>query len=483
MSPAFFEKRHGFLGCKLSAAESDSGHGSRVENRIGCFSKTSMNRRDFLKSTLSSATLLLAQPAGSAENERPAQTDDEILAQTRARIEKHRMGDGVIILRDSRGNPVSRARIKLEQTRHDFLFGCNFFMFGRNGDADREEKYRQQFAALLNYCTLGFYWAAYEPERGKPNYAYTDEVVEWCTQHGIACKGHPLVWDHPAGSPPWLPDDEKEIERLSMARVREIIARFKGRIDIWDVVNEATHLPEGTNKTKMAAWGKALGPRDYVSRHLRVAREANPAATLLVNDYRIDPPYLRILEGQRDHGKFLFDTVGVQSHMHGGVWPLQKVWDTCDTYAKLGLPIHFTETTIVSGPRQGQDRSWGQTTPEGEAKQAEQTAKFYTALFAHPAVQAITWWDFSDHGAWQRAPAGWLRSDESPKPVYERLLSLIKGEWWTKTEGQPNALGVFATRAFHGLHRVTVELPGGHKVTKEVHWQPGKSNKFEIEIA
>ena len=49
--------------------------------------------------------------------------------------------------------------------------------------------------------------------------------------------------------------------------------------------------------------------------------------------------------------------------------------------------------------------------------------KFYTALFAHPAVQAITWWDFSDLGAWLGAPAGWLRRDMSPKPVYDRLMA------------------------------------------------------------
>ena len=81
---------------------------------------------------------------------------------------------------------------------------------------------------MLNYCTLGFYWASYERERGKPNYEYTDQVAAWTREHGITCKGHPLVWDHPAGSPGWLPDDPKEIERLSTARVREIISRYQG---------------------------------------------------------------------------------------------------------------------------------------------------------------------------------------------------------------------------------------------------------------
>jgi GH35 family endo-1,4-beta-xylanase len=441
----------------------------------------SMTRRDFLKTTTASAALLGCS-AWSAELAKEQPSEDEILSQGQSHIEKHRKSDGMIVLRDASGKPVSNATIRIEQLRHDFMFGCNCFMFNRTGDSEREEKYRQQFAALFNFATLGFYWANYESEQGRPNYDYTDQVVEWCVQQGITCKGHPLVWDHPAGSPRWLPEDGQEIERLSATRVRDIVTRFKGRVDLWDVVNEPTHLPDEHNKTRMARWAKALGAAEYVEAHLRVAREANPAATLIVNDYRTEPAYFKILESLRAKTLTLFDVVGIQSHMHGGVWPLHNVWEICDTYAKLGLPIHFTETTIVSGPRVGPGENWGVTTPEGEERQAEQTAMFYTALFAHPAVQAITWWDFSDHGAWQRAPAGWLRRDMSPKPVYERMMSLIRGAWWTRLEGRSDALGVFAARAFHGRHRVTVEMPGGRKVTEEVRWQPGINNRFVVEI-
>jgi GH35 family endo-1,4-beta-xylanase len=83
----------------------------------------------------------------------------------------------------------------------------------------------------------------------------------------------------------------------------------------------------------------------------------------------------------------------------------------------------------------GENERWGESTPDLEEKQAEQVARFYTALFAHPAVEAVTWWDFSDARAWKNAAAGWLRKDMSPKPVYERLRSLIKGDWWSKTDG------------------------------------------------
>ncbi len=439
-----------------------------------------VNRRTFLKAGAGTTACLFSHPAWCAENVAAKPTDDDILAQTKGRIEQHRKGEGILTVRDAQGKAIPGAKVKVEQVRHDFLFGCNFFMFGRCGQPELEAEYRQRFEALLNYGTLGFYWATYEHAQGQPMYEYTDQVVAWTRAHGITCKGHPLVWDHRAGSPAWLPDDPKEIERLSTARVRDIVSRYKGRIDLWDVVNEATHLADRPNKTRMADWAAALGAVPYVAEHLKVARAANPQATLLVNDYRLDPACYGILDRLRDNGKLLFDTVGIQSHMHDGVWALRKVWETCDTYAKLGLPLHFTETTIVSGPRKGPGENWGATTAEGEVRQAELTAKFYTALFAHPAVQAITWWDFSDLGAWQGAAAGWLRRDMSPKPVYERLMSLIKGQWWTKTEATTDARGEVKVRAFYGTHRLTAQLPGRQPVTKEVHWERGQKNQFEL---
>ena len=439
-----------------------------------------MNRRAFLKTGAGTAALLLSHPGWCAQEEKAKPIDDDILARAKARIEQHRKGDGTVTVRDAKGKAVPGATVKVEQLRHDFLFGCNFYMFGHCGKPELEEPYRQRFEALLNYCTLAFYWAYYEGERGKPNYDYTDQVAAWTRAHGITCKGHPLVWDEAAGSPGWLPDDPKEIERLSTTRVREIVSRFRGRIDMWDVVNEATHLADKPNKTRMADWAAGLGAVPYVAEHLKVARAANPQATLLVNDYRLGPDYYKILDSLRDGAKPLFDAIGIQSHMHDGVWTLQKVWDTCDTYGKLGLPLHFTESTIVSGPRKGPGENWGETTAEGEARQAELTAKFYNALFAHPAVQAITWWDFSDLGAWQGAPSGWLRRDMSTKPAYDRLIALIKGEWWTKTEATTDAHGAVRVRAFYGTHRITTHSPSGQPVVKEVHWEHGKQNQFEL---
>jgi endo-1,4-beta-xylanase len=436
-----------------------------------------INRRAFLKSTIGTVGWLSTPPlrgwAGTPDPQ--TDTDEHLLLTARERIARHRRGNGLIEVRDAGGNPVPGAKVKVEQTHHDFLFGCNFFRFDRIADPDREAEYRRQFAALLNYATIAFYWPYYEPRRGHPRYGYTDQVVAWCAPHGITCKGHPLVWDF--ADPAWLPHDFTDIGRLSHQRVHDIVSRYRNRIHFWDVVNEPTAL--GRFHTRIGEWALSLGPGPYTAQHLRIARAANPKATLLVNDYRTDPAYYRILNGLRDQDRLLFDVIGLQSHMHAGTWPLARVWKVCDDFSRLGTPLHFTETTVLSGGRAGRNR-WGPTTSRGEAAQADYVPRFYTMLFGHPAVEAITWWDFSDDGAWQGAPAGLVRKDMSPKPAYERLHALIKNEWWTKLEGHTGSRGEFALTAFYGTHRVTATLPTGRRITRDVHWESGNPNRFTL---
>jgi hypothetical protein len=230
-----------------------------------------MNRRTFLRSSAASTALLCGGAAwGRSEHaEQPQKIrDEEILERAPANIEHYRKGHGTIIVKDSSGKPVPGAKIKIEQLRHEFLFGSNLFPFEHCGP-ELEQKYRDHVAALLNYCTLGFYWWAYEGAKGSPDYAYTDRVTAWIREHGLTCKGHPLVWDHPVSSPGWLPDNPAEIQRLSTGRVTDLVSRFAGRINYWDVVNEPTHLDKKPNHSRMADWAATLGPVKYVAMHLQ----------------------------------------------------------------------------------------------------------------------------------------------------------------------------------------------------------------------
>jgi len=194
------------------------------------------------------------------------------------------------------------------------------------------------------------------------------------------------------------------------------------------------------------------------------ARATNPNATLLLNDFDVSPAYDILVEGCLAAG-LPIDVIGIQSHMHQGYWGVEKTQFVLDQFARFQKPIHFTENTIVSGHlmppeivdlNDYQVSDWP-STPEGEERQAQEVVTHYKTLVAHPLVEAITWWDLSD-GGWLNAPAGLLRQDHSPKPAYEELLKLIKGEWWlAPTKIITDANGQFSFTGFLGEYELSVE--------------------------
>ena len=122
-------------------------------------------------------------------------------------------------------------------------------------------------------------------------------------------------------------------------------------------------------------------------------------------------------------------------------WGKEKLWEVCERFAQFGLPLHFTELTITS--------------TKDEELQARQVEECYRVLFSHPAVQAVTWWDLSDRGAWRGAPAGLLRKDMKPKKAYDVLYNLVNKEWRTgplTVQTDKNGHAVF--RGFLGEYRM-----------------------------
>ncbi|MCX7887184.1 MAG: endo-1,4-beta-xylanase [Verrucomicrobiae bacterium] len=373
---------------------------------------------------------LLADEREWAEEAERRET--EIVAATRAAIEKHRKSDATVRLLDARGRPLRNVRVVVRQLGHEFLFGCNIYGFNSG------ETYRQRFAELFNYATVGFYWRWYEPERGKPKYAETDRIVEWCQAHGIRMKGHPLLWAEQAGIPPWSQGQPPpEIQRQ---RVRDIMERYRDKIEFWEVVNEPAHLPSLP-----------------IDEPYRWAREVNPRAYLIVNDYHVlangFPPFYQLLAEAIRNG-VPFDGIGIQAHEPRTMrFPLDRVQRILNRYATLGKELHITEFTPTSGgePITGSHRKgvWDETA------QADYAVKFYRVCFAHPAIRAITWWDLSDKGSWLKG-GGLLRADMSPKPAYEQLRSLIREEWMTRLEGKTDRNGRFMFRGFRGRYELIV---------------------------
>ncbi len=371
------------------------------------------------------------------------------------RIRQYRTAEVTLTVTDAAGKPLADTTVTVRQVRHKFLFGCNAYMLGRVGDEKLEAAYRKQFAELLNYATLPFYWGSYERQKGRPDAARVRAMAQWCAAAGIRTKGHPLVWHEvPA---PWLAETPlKEVQRLQMARIRREMTAFAGLIDTWDVLNEAIAMPN--HPTPVGRLCKKLGRAELIAQSFAAARAAGPKATLVLNDFRHDKAFEGLVAECLAAGVEI-DVIGLQSHMHKRYLGAERVWAVCERFARFSRPLHWTEATIVSGHLKtdndwhGRHPGWD-STPAGEARQAEQVVEFYRVLFSHPAVEAITWWDFSDRGAWQGAPAGLVRKDMTPKPAYLALHKLIKGDWWTgEVKATTDAAGRVTFRGFLGEYQ------------------------------
>jgi len=389
--------------------------------------------------------------------------EQEVVAATQSAIEKNRKADAQIRVVDAEGRPVPNVQLTVEQTGHDFLFGANIFGFDRYRTAAQNAAYKKRFEELLNYATVGFYWRWYERERGRPDYEYTDKVVAWCREQGIRMKGHPLLWADEAGIPVWSQGQPSpEIQRQ---RVEEIMRRYQQKIEFWEVVNEPSHLPSLK-----------------IDDPYRWARQADPNAYLIVNDYHVlpdgGPAFFKLLSEVKQNG-VPFDGIGIQAHEPRTMrFPLDRVQKVLDQYATLGKELHITEfepagsgQNITGSHRQG---TWDETA------QAEYAVKFYRVCFAHPAMRAITWWDLGDQGSFIPG-GGMLREDLSPKPVYEQLKRLIHEEWKTSASGATDDEGQFGFRGFVGTYKVVVAIPG-KTIEKQFHLEKGKANEMTVSL-
>ncbi|NES16176.1 MULTISPECIES: endo-1,4-beta-xylanase [Micromonospora] len=377
---------------------------------------------------------------------------------------EHRTAEATVtVTRD--GRPLAGQEVTVAQRDHDFLFGCIGFEFidlANGAGTELDRRVAREWFELFNFATLPFYWGRFEPERGRPDTARLLATARWFAERGCPVKGHPLAWHTVTAD--WLRDlPTDEIAQVQRDRITREVTDFAGVIDAWDVINEVVIMPifdrDDNGITRLC---RDLGRIPMVRMAFDAARAANPHATLLLNDFDMSAAYECLIEGVLEAGVRI-DALGLQSHMHQGYWGEEKTLAILDRFARYGLPIHFTETTIVSGhlmPPEIVDLNDYQipdwpTTPEGEQRQADEIVRHYRTLLSHPSVQAITYWGISDSG-WLGAPGGFLRVDGSRKPSYEALHGLIKGEWWLPpTALVADAQGRVRFRGFLGSYEVS----------------------------
>jgi len=356
----------------------------------------------------------------------------------------HRIAHATVTVTAERA-PLAHQRVVVAQRSHAFRFGNIGFELIEfaNGElsgtaVEHAQRLTEHWFGVFNFATLPFYWDRFEPVPGQPDTRRLRQAASWFTERGASVKGHPLAWHTLA--PAWLLElDNAQIAKAQVKRITRDVSDFAGLIDVWDAINEVVIMPVfdkyDNGPTRVC---REIGRVPMVRMVFDAARAANPRATLLLNDFDMSVAYESLIEGVLE-ADIAVDALGLQSHMHQGYWGEEKTLATLDRFARYGLPIHFTETTLVSGhlmPPEIVDLNdyqiphWA-STPEGEARQADEMVRHYRTLVGHPSVEAITYWGLADGArAWLGAPVGLIRADGTPKPSYEALHALVKGEWW-----------------------------------------------------
>lgn len=377
----------------------------------------------------------------------------------------HRKVKGRVQFTDVDGRPIANKRVHMKQTNHSFLFGCgafDFIPFVKNGDEEHKQ-ITESWQGIFNYGTLPFYWGNFEKEEGKPDTDTLMETAKYMKSRNIQVKGHPLCWHTVCAD--WLMKyDNETILKKQLERIDREVTNFKGVIDMWDVINEVVIMPIFDKyDNAITRLCNEHGRVGLIKKVFDEAHQCNPDATLLLNDFNTSINYEILIDGCLNAGVPI-SAIGIQSHQHQGYWGKEKLEEVLDRFSIFGLPIHFTENTLISGdimPAYIEDLNDWQvdewpTTPEGEERQAREIEEMYRVLFAHPLVEAITTWDYRD-GAWLKAPSGFIRLDNSLKPSYKMLQKLVKEEWNTECDVTTDAEGFAEVDAFKGEYLITAD--------------------------
>ena len=362
-------------------------------------------------------------------------------AEAAARIEAHRKGDLTVRVVDAGGQPVAAVPVDVTMQRHAFGFGSfdqGSYLTGT--DADR---YRQAFARLFNYATIGIYWSAYDE-------AVADAQLDWLEDQGIPARAHPIVWGN-LNEEGWsaLPDDvlNSTDPAYVAQRVRERIADVTGDLDgcvtDYDVLNEPAHVrrvEDVVGDTARVSW-------------FQFARTSDPDAGLFINDYGILSQggvdtetrvrYQAIIQNLLDADAPL-DGIGFQAHMSSVPTAPARLYEILDAFAAFGLSLKVTEFDM-----DGMD--------EGLA--ADYLRDFITVLYSHPLATSFTMWGFWDGRHWL-GDAPLFYEDWTPKPALSAYEKLLFEDWWTDVEGTTGDDGLFQTRGFAGTYTVTTDVDG-----------------------
>ncbi len=265
-------------------------------------------------------------------------------------------------------------------------------------------------------------WAGTHPQQNQYTFTQADAIFNFGVAHGLAIHGHNLCWQ--SANPSWLTNghfSRDQLITILQDHINTVAGRYSGSIAAWDVVNEALN---GSGNLASGVWHDGLGT-DYVALAFQFAREADPNALLVYNDYSIETVNAKsnglynMVQDFQQNG-IPIDGVGFQMHIDINGINYASFAQNLQRFADLGLALFISEMDV---------RMPLPATDAKLAAQANVYANILAAVLNQPACYAFQTWGFTDKYSW--IPGSYpgygaaLIFDENynPKPAYDALAA------------------------------------------------------------
>ncbi|RDJ05708.1 endo-1,4-beta-xylanase [Rhizobium grahamii] len=282
---------------------------------------------------------------------------------------------------------------------------------------DAEFDYRD---AIVDHCQLvvgegGLKWFDLRPSQEQFVFDQPDRLIDFADRHGMQMRGHTLAWY--GAMPDWTKSisSAAEAERELVHHVTTVVGRYRGRIQSWDVVNEAiAETPIRGAVIRDSIWQERLGAR-YIEIALRTAADVDPSAQLVVNDYNIENPtsqcrdrrkaMLDLLRSLRDRDVPLHG-VGIQGHLPGDMEiDKEGLSRFVEELKGMQLEVLVTELDVI-------DDKLPASEYERDQIVAQRAGDFLAAIGEAVRPGAILTWGITDRYTW--VPMWFKRSDGKP---------------------------------------------------------------------
>ncbi len=292
-------------------------------------------------------------------------------------------------------------------------------------------------------------WMYIHPTLDSFNFSICDQYVEFGRKNNMHIVGHALLWHSQIAEYMNEVKDSALMASYIDQHIRKVAGHYKGKIDTWDVVNEALN-EDGTFRE--SNFFKVMGP-SYLEQAFRTAAEVDPTATLIYNDYNMWKPEKRagavkLVKNLQEKG-IKIDGVGMQAHWSLIGPDLKDVENSILAYAELGVKVMFTELDVTALPNpwelEGAEVSQNfegspfmDPYPDGlpdsmQVKLAERYSDIFNLFLKHQdKISRVTFWGVNDGGSWLN---NWPIENRTnhplffdrnylPKPAYHKVMNL-----------------------------------------------------------